>query len=319
MADGLSFRAAVLADKEAVVALSTGQLQGINYTDNCFPKWLSDIKWHPFVVETSTHKVIGFTVLNITNGEDSAIIRHSRIAEEHQGKGIYKRLLHFAFISTKKLFPSLSSVIKGETAEKGLSVGFVLLKEVARLVICCKPTVIESLEILPHLQSMISDFNEEILTAKSFKEIYTEDETFKSLFVGEILTFEGEVLDLNHKANWGYLDQRPELLFLCTRALGKIAFSVINCDPIITNDEGFLVDIAHYGEDVDMLKFHFLRCMQIGFQKISGDFKISFILTSSKNEKSLIQAIKEELKNFEIIFEIRYKFSQGNIHELLKG
>lgn len=318
MGEVVSFREAVLGDKEAVVALSTGKLQGINYTESCFPEWLSDNRWHPFVAETSSHKVIGFTVLNITNGEESVVVRHSRLDEEHQGKGIYKRLLNFAIISTKKLFPSLKNVIKGTISERDLSVGFVLLKAVARLVICCKETAIKSLKISSQSQSMISDFKEEVLTAKSFKRFYTEDEMFKGLFVGEVLSFEGEVLDLNYDENWGYLSQRPELLFLCTRTPEKIAFSVINRNPIATNDGGFLIDIAHYGDDVDILKFHLLRCMQIGFQKINGDFKVSFILTSAKNENLLIQAIKEEFENFKIIFETRYKFSQGTIHDLLQ-
>ena len=309
------FREALLSDATGIENLSVGINEGFDVTNDSFPKWLLDDRWYPYVVEvessqaTNSRQVIGLTVLNVTDGGKSVILRNSRISEIYRGRGLYKQLINFALMSIKNLFPSVRSVMKGETAEKEITAGYLFLKDVSRVVISYKETATKALESSILAQST---FQEKILTLKDFEKLFNEGEVFKSFFANASFHIAGEMFDLNNKDNWQYLSKRSDLSYFYTKnspkvdGVDEIGFSVLS-GPYLTNDGDPCITLNFFGDDFQSLKYHLVNCMKIGFQRFKKNFLISMGIHSIENQESLAKVIKMELKDFEILLDVMYK------------
>ena len=326
----LVFTEACLADSDAIAKLSNETSPGFDYVTKTFPKWLSNDRWYPYVVKannkvpTMMNYVIGLTVLNITNGGKSVVIRHSRVAKEYRRRGIYTTLINFALRSIHRLFPSLRTVIRGRSAEKELFPGYTLIKKPARIVIACKEIALKDFDVSANVDQALQ---EEMLTAKEFEHSYDVDSFFKSLFVRAVLMIGGEVYDLDNKENWAYFPKRSGLSFLLSQnsptSVGNrdISFSVFDLDPFISNDGEPLIVMNFYGNDLNYqtIKYHVFRCMQAGFDRFRTNFKVSLHVNSVKNQEFVAKSFKEGLEDFEILLDVRYQISECDIQQHIKA
>ncbi len=319
----ITFREALPSDATGISKLSDDINEGYDVTNDSFPKWLLDDRWYPYVVEvesnegTNSPQIIGLTVLNITDGGKNVIIRNSRISEKYRGRGLYKQLINFALMSIKKLFPSLKGVMRGKTAQKEIFAGYVFVKDVSRIAISCKETAINSFAV-PILEE--SSLQEKILTLQDIEKLFDESEMFKSFFANASLHIAGEMFDLNDGENWEYLKKRTDLSYFYTQnslKLGgndEIGFSVLSY-PCITNDGDPYITFNFFGNDFHSLKYHLVNCMKIGFRRFKKSFIITVEIHSINDQALLIDAIKMELKDFEILLDVMYKVVECNIQQ----
>ena len=309
------FREALLSDATEISNLSVGINEGFDFTNDSFPKWLLDDRWYPYVVEvessegTNCRQIIGLTVLNMTDGGKSVIIRNSRISEMYRGRGLYKQLINFALMSIKKLFPNLKSVMRGKSADKEIFAGYVFVKDVSRIVISCKETAMDSFEASILAKST---FQEKILSLKDVEKLFNESEMFKSFFANASFHIAGEMFDLNDKENWEYLSKRSDLSYFYTKnspkvgGVDEIGFSILSY-PYLTNDGHPCITFNFFGDDSQSLKYHLVNSMKIGFQRFKKNFIISMAILSIENQKCLVKVIKTELEDFEILLDVMYK------------
>ena len=269
----LRFRKAAASDLEGIASISVGINERIDSLVYLFPKWLNDERWHLFIAETSSGRLVGFTSMNITDNGRSAIIRASRVDITYRGRGVYRSLLDFTLKSIK--LPNLNKILQ---YRRGKTDNYVCLAKVTKLTLACNLIAKE------HLVSKLQE-GAQFTTWQEFQGLYNQYQLIRNMFPSDYLRVNAELFNLSISMNWEYLKTREELLLLMTRQQNVIgdklaAFSVWDTAIRTTNqgEKYFGVDI--YGSDPPSILDHVLRGMQVVFNRIGGTFNVGFWVAS---------------------------------------
>ena len=307
---GLRFRRATATDLKGIASISVGIYEGSDYVVHQFPKWLNDDRWHLFIAETASGKLVGFTSMNITDNGRSAIVRSSRVDIAYRGRGVCRSLLDFTLRSIRELLPNLNNILGYRSK---IIDSYECFAKVTKLTVACNLTTKE------HLVTKLQE-GAQFTTWQEFQDLYSQSQLIRNMFPSDYLRVNAELFNLNISMNWEYLKTRDGLLLLMTRKQSATgyklaAFSVWDI-AIKTTNQGeryFGVDI--YGADPESILDHVLRGMQVVFDKIGGTFNVSFWITE-ENEGYCHKLFRELpfctiLEHFPLLFLKRDLTIQG--------
>ena len=307
-----------LPDLEEVKVITKDPYGGMDYTNNAVKQWLEDSRWHLFCVETSTCQIIGFTALNVTDGEKSVVVRSSRIAHAFRGKGIYKALLNYALAEAKKKFPRLENIFRQRMVDVRIPVGYTCLKPITEITLQCDTEKAASMHTQRNPET--SHFQETRVSFKDLANRYKTDEAQRSLYPLNLLTIEGEVFDITEESNVDYLQSRKEILVFFSKGLSanndeKVAVSILNLEPKQT-DEG--VPCANFdvqSNDAVMAAHHLQRALYLVASGMRNEKFNLNVLFNYQHEKDITEFVEKELLCCNILAVFKMQLLRGSFSE----
>eukprot|EP00112_Aurelia_sp_Birch-Aquarium-sp1_P017571 Seg4085.3 transcript_id=Seg4085.3/GoldUCD/mRNA.D3Y31 product="Histidine N-acetyltransferase" protein_id=Seg4085.3/GoldUCD/D3Y31 len=313
------YRIAVLSDQEAVTELSNGVYLDTDFTAKIFPQWVNDDRWLPFIAETTSGRIVGFTALNITDGGESVIVRSSRIAEEYRGNGIYKQMVNFSLRFAAEKLTGLKFVIRARPAHVRIPAGYDIIRSCSKIIFSCTMEPVSAVHVPRFLDASIPPFQKYPLSVKEFATLKTEDKDFRALFIGDILTIEGETFSLANRSNWEYLETRSDLYFYYTYDMKlseseetKGVFSVLSLAPRQTNQGSPYVTLNIFGTGESMVRYHVLQSMKTVTQHIGNNFNLG-LFVALENEGAITDIIQEEPELCELLWKRRLQIQKADI------
>ena len=309
-------------DLEKVKGITEDPYGGMDYTNSVLKQWLEDDRWYLFCVETNARQIIGFTALNITDNETSAVVRSSRIAPDFRGKGIYKAMLSYALVEVKKKFPSLENIFRQRIVDVGIPVGYTRLKLITEITLQCDTKKATSLHHPKNLETF-SLFQETRISFKDLANRHKTDEVLRSLYPMNLLTIEGEVFDITEESNIAYLQSRKEIMVSFSKGLSannneKMAVSVLNLEPKQTDEEVPCANFDVQSNDATMAAYHLQKAL-IFFASLvhnakSPKFNLN-VLFNDKHYKEIAEFIVKELDFCKVLAVFKMHLLRGSFSE----
>ena len=306
------------ADLEKVKALSEGIYTGTDYTNSVLEQWLEDDKWYPFCIETNTGEIVGFTALNLIDGDTSVVERSSRIAHLFRGKGMYKTMLEFALAEVKKKFPTLENIIRERITDVKIPVGYTSQKLVTKFALQCDTNKVISLHCSPKQKAPFSQFEEAMISFKELAKCYKTNEVLRSLFPMNLLTIEGEIFDITNKSNINRLQSRTEILLFLSRCFPasnteKMAVSILNLEPKQTNEGLPCANFDVQSNDATMATYELRRALNlVSCLMLNAKFNLN-ISINGKHEKYFKKFIEDELPHCTVVTAFKMQIIKGSL------
>ena len=316
-------RVAVLSDQDAVTELSNGVYLDTDFTAKIFPQWVKDERWLPFIAETTSGRIVGFTALNVTDGGESVVVRSSRVAEEYRGNGIYKQMVNFSLRFAAEKLSALKFVIRARPAHIRIPAGYDLIKSCSKIIFSCTMKPVSAVQVSRLLDTSIPQFERCSLSVKEFARLYNEGhggEGIRALFIGDILTIEGETLSLVNSSNWEYLETRSDLFFFYTTtnmqslksSEARGVFSVLSLASKETNEGSTYVTLNIFGVDAPMVCYHVLKSMKTVKQHIGNNFNLG-LFVAPESEDVITNIIQEKTEFCELLWKRRLQLQKADI------
>ena len=310
-------REAKLSDHDAVKDISKGIYQDTDFTPNIFPDWVADSQWLPYVAETTLGQVIGFLALNITDGGESVVVRSSRVAEEYRGHGIYKQLVNTALRIAAAKMQNLNFVIRARPVHVRVPVGYRVIKTSSKIILSCTSRSVDAVQ-LPNLSGIVRPiFEDYCLTVTEFAKYYNDDPSFRELFIGDILTIEGETLHLSRQVNWESLEKRNDIFIIYTKYPIEFnnsgaVFSIMCISAKVTNDDKIYVTLNVFGKEIAMVGYHILKALKTATVFVGCEFNLG-LFVDEELEEPIIAFVQEELDFCKTVWQRKLKLQIATI------
>ena len=313
-------RVAVLSDQDGVAELSNGVYLDTDFTAKMFSQWVKDERWLPFIAENTSGRIVGFTALNVTDGGESVVVRSSRVAEEYRGNGIYKQIVNFSLRFAAEKLPGLKFVIRARPAHIRLPAGYDVIKSCLKIIFSCTMKPVSVIHAPRLLDTSIPRFQKYPLSVKGFASLYNESEGFRALFIGDILTIEGETFSLVNSSNWEYLETRSDLFFFYTSTNMQSSesseangvFSVLSLASKETNQGSTYVTLNIFGVDEPMVCYHVLKSMKTVKHHVGNNFNLGLFI-APESEDVIANIIQEETEFCKMLWKRRLQLQKADI------